>query len=43
MAKRLVWLKWRLLINGVKNDRQRAIGLPLVLILIIGGAALLIV
>ncbi len=37
MAKRLVWLKWRLLVNGVKNDRQRAIGLPLVLILIIGG------
>lgn len=37
MAQRLVWLKWRLLINGVTSDRQRAIGLPLVLILIIGG------
>ncbi len=37
MAQRLVWLKWRLLINGVKHDRQRAIGLPLVVILIVGG------
>lgn len=38
MARRLVWLKWRLLVNGVRHDRQRAIGLPLVLTLIIWGA-----
>ncbi len=37
MARRLVWLKWRLLVNGVRHDRQRAIGLPLVLTLIIWG------
>ncbi|NNC40280.1 MAG: hypothetical protein HKN95_06285 [Acidimicrobiia bacterium] len=37
MARRLVWLKWRLLVNGVRHDKQRAIGLPLVLTLIIWG------
>ena len=29
MAHSLLWLKWRLGVNGVKHDRQRAIGLPL--------------
>lgn len=30
MVGRLVWLKWRLLVNGVRADRQRAFGLPIV-------------
>ncbi len=30
MAGQLVWLKWRLLVNGVKTDRQRQIGLPFI-------------
>ncbi len=30
MAGRLIWLKWRLLVNGVRADRQRAFGLPIV-------------
>jgi len=41
LVNRLVWLKWRLLVNGVRHDRQRAIGLPLVMILIIGGGWML--
>ncbi len=41
MARRLVWLKWRLLVNGVRHDRQRAIGMPLILIFIIGGGWML--
>ena len=32
MVGRLVWLKWRLLVNGVRADRQRAFGLPIVTI-----------
>ena len=32
MVGRLVWLKWRLLVNGVRADRQRAFGLPVVTI-----------
>ncbi len=35
MVNRLVWLKWRLLVNGLRRDRQRSIGFPLVLILIV--------
>ncbi|NIA24806.1 MAG: hypothetical protein GWP04_04490 [Gammaproteobacteria bacterium] len=35
MVNRLVWLKWRLLVNGLKRDRQRAVGFPLVVLLII--------
>ncbi|HDH03376.1 MAG TPA: hypothetical protein ENH15_03930, partial [Actinobacteria bacterium] len=31
MAKRFVWLKWRLLINGIRHDRQRRIGLPILM------------
>ena len=30
MAGRLIWLKWRLLVNGLKTDRSRRIGLPIV-------------
>ncbi len=35
MVNRLVWLKWRLLVNGLRRDRQRSVGFPLVLILIV--------
>lgn len=35
MVERLVWLKWRLLVNGLKRDRQRAVGFPLVVLLVI--------
>lgn len=35
MADRLVWLKWRLLVNGLRRDRQRSVGFPLVIILVI--------
>lgn len=35
MVDRLVWLKWRLLVNGLRRDRQRSVGFPLVLILIV--------
>lgn len=35
MAGQLVWLKWRLLVNGVKTDRSRRIGLPIVLVAIL--------
>jgi ABC-2 type transport system permease protein len=35
MADRLVWLKWRLLVNGLRHDRQRSVGFPLVVILVI--------
>ncbi|MDR9451700.1 MAG: hypothetical protein RI637_10825 [Acidimicrobiia bacterium] len=36
MVGRLVWLKWRLLVNGVRADRQRAFGLPIVTIGVTG-------
>lgn len=39
MARHLVWLKWRLLVNGLKADRQRAVGFPLVVLLVIGIAS----
>src|SRR5680860_20089 len=35
MVNRLVWLKWRLLVNGLKRDRQRAVGFPLVVLLVV--------
>jgi len=35
VVNRLVWLKWRLLVNGLRRDRQRSVGFPLVLILIV--------
>jgi len=35
MVNRLVWLKWRLLVNGLKRDKQRAVGFPLVVLLIV--------
>lgn len=35
MVNRLVWLKWRLLVNGLKRDRQRSVGFPLVVLLVI--------
>ncbi|NOY56858.1 MAG: hypothetical protein GXP34_12865 [Actinobacteria bacterium] len=35
MVNRLVWLKWRLLVNGLKRDRQRTVGFPLVVLLIL--------
>ncbi len=38
MVGQLVQLKWRLLINGVKTDRQRAIGLPLTIAALLAGA-----
>jgi len=28
----LVWLKWRLLVNGIRNDRTRAIGFPIIVL-----------
>lgn len=28
----LIWLKWRLLVNGVRNDRTRALGFPVIVI-----------
>ena len=34
MASRLVWLKARLLLNGLRHDRQRRIGFPVLLILL---------
>lgn len=36
MARQLVWLKWRLLANGLRTDRQRQIGLPFIFLGIIG-------
>ncbi|MDH3307701.1 MAG: hypothetical protein OEO77_09325 [Acidimicrobiia bacterium] len=36
MARQLVWLKWRLLVNGLRTDRQRQIGLPFILLGLIG-------
>ena len=30
MARQLVWLKWRLLANGLRTDRQRRWGLPVI-------------
>ncbi len=38
MAGQLVRLKWRLLVNGVKTDRQRAIGLPLTIAGLLAGS-----
>ena len=32
MAFQLVWLKWRLLANGLRTDRQRRWGLPIIVI-----------
>ncbi len=32
MARQLVWLKWRLLANGLRTDRQRRWGLPVIAI-----------
>jgi ABC-2 type transport system permease protein len=37
VARRLIWLKWRLLVNGVRHDRQRAVGLPLLALVVLGG------
>ena len=31
-AGRLMWLKWRLLVNGIRNDRTRAFGFPIIVI-----------
>jgi len=31
MVERFVWLKWRLLVNGIRHDRQRRIGLPILM------------
>ncbi len=36
MAWQLVWLKWRLLANGLRTDRQRQIGLPFIVLGLIG-------
>jgi len=38
LAGELVRLKWRLLVNGVKTDRQRAIGLPLTVAGLLAGS-----
>lgn len=38
MVGRLVWLKWRLLVNGLRHDRQRRVGLPILIVLIAFGA-----
>lgn len=43
MVGQLVWLKWRLLRNGLRADRQRRIGLPLVLALLLWGGQELVV
>ncbi len=32
---RLIWLKWRLLVNGLRTDRSRRIGLPVVVAAIV--------
>ncbi len=34
MVRRLAWLKWRLLWNGLRKDRQRRIGFPIAVALI---------
>ena len=38
MVARLVWLKWRLLVNGLRHDRQRLIGFPILMAFIAFGA-----
>lgn len=38
MPERIVWLKWRLLVNGIRHDRQRRIGLPLLMLFLAFGA-----
>lgn len=35
MVGRLVWLKWRLLANGLRADRQRAVGFPVVALFVV--------
>ena len=32
MARQLVWLKWRLLVNGLRTDRQRRWGMPVIIV-----------
>lgn len=38
MVARLVWLKWRLLVNGLRHDRQRLIGFPILMAFVAFGA-----
>ena len=38
MVARLVWLKWRLLVNGLRHDRQRLIGFPILVTFIAFGS-----
>ncbi len=38
MVARLVWLKWRLMVNGLRHDRQRLIGFPLLVAFIAFGS-----
>ena len=34
----MVWLKWRLLVNGLRHDRQRLIGFPILIGFVAFGA-----
>ena len=38
MVARLVGLKWRLLINGLRHDVQRRVGLPLLMVFLVAGS-----
>ena len=38
MVTCLVWLKWRLLVNGLRHDRQRLIGFPILLAFVAFGS-----
>ena len=38
MVARFVWLKWRLLINGLRHDKQRMIGFPILMAFISFGS-----
>ena len=38
MVTRFVWLKWRLLVNGLRHDRQRMIGFPILMAFIAFGS-----
>lgn len=38
MVSRLLWLKWRLLWNGLRADRQRRVGLPVAVGLLVAAA-----
>lgn len=37
-AVRMVWLKWRLLVNGLRHDKQRMIGFPILMAFIAFGS-----